>query len=209
MRIPSSKSSPLLLELPGELIGERVVVRPLRPGDGAALWEAVDESREHLRPWMPWVDKHVTPDQSEETARRAHGRWLLREDLMVGIFARGTGRYLGGSGLHRIEWDVPSFEIGYWVRKSEAGKGYVTEAVKLLCGLAFDELSANRVFIKCDANNTRSAAVPKRLGFVHEATLRNASRAISGDLRDTLIFALTPADYQAAPWRSSEGGLSS
>jgi RimJ/RimL family protein N-acetyltransferase len=200
MRIEKKPISPLLVELPDKLVGERVIVRPLRPGDGPGLFEAVNESREHLRPWMPWTDKHVTPDHSEEVARRAHGRWLLREDLMVGIFSRTDGRYLGGSGLHRIQWDVPSFEIGYWIRASEEGKGYVSEAVKLLTGLAFDKLFANRVFIKCDSSNTRSAAIPQRLGFVHEATLRNAARTISGDLRDTMIFAMTPADYKAAPW---------
>lgn len=203
MRIPAEKPSPILQALPDQLFGERVVVRPLRPGDGPALWEAVEESREHLRPWMPWVDKHVTPNHSEEVARRAHGRWLLREDLMVGIFERESGRYLGGSGLHRIEWDIPSFEIGYWIRHSEEGKGYVSEAVRLLVGLAFDQLGANRVFIKCDSNNPRSAAVARRLGFIHEATLRNAGRTTRGALRDTLIFALIPADYRALPWREA------
>ncbi|HEX5324870.1 MAG TPA: GNAT family N-acetyltransferase [Capsulimonadaceae bacterium] len=206
MRPPAKAITPIMQPIPDELAGERVLVRPLRPGDGAAIWEAVDESREHLRPWMPWVEKHVTPEHSEDVARRAHGRWILREDLMVGIFDLATGRYLGGSGLHRIEWDIPSFEIGYWIRVSEEGKGYVSEAVKLLCGLAFEHLFANRVFIKCDSNNTRSAAVPKRLGFVHEATLRNAGKTPTGELRDTMIFAMTPLDYQAAPWYKDEGG---
>lgn len=201
MSIPAEKKPPILQPLPDELIGERVIVRPLRAGDGQGMWEAVDESREHLRPWMPWADKHVNPAHSEEVARRAEGLWLLREDLAVGIFERETGRYLGGSGLHRIEWEIPSFEIGYWVRVSEEGKGYVSEAVQLLVGLAFDHLNANRVFIKCDSNNARSTAVAKRLGFIHEATLRNSARTPAGELRDTLIFALTPADYQALPWR--------
>ncbi|HZT42355.1 MAG TPA: GNAT family N-acetyltransferase [Chthonomonadaceae bacterium] len=192
------KTARILRELPEELVGKRVIVRPYRPGDGAALFEAIDESREHLAPWMPWTKEHKTPDDSEAYARRSQARWLLREDLGVGLWERETGRYLGGSGLHRIQWDVPSFEIGYWIRASAEGKGYMTEAVRLLCRLAFDTLEANRVFIRCDSRNTRSAAIPRRLGFQHEATLRNDARSLSGELRDTFHFAMTPEDYARA-----------
>lgn len=114
---------------------------------------------------------------------------------MVGIWQKQTGIYLGGSGLHRIRWEVPSFEIGYWLRASAWGQGYVTETVRLLCALAFETLGGQRVEIRCDARNARSAAVPLRCGFVREACLRNESRDGAGNLRDTLVFALTPEDY--------------
>ena len=64
----------------------------------------------------------------------------------------------------------------------------------LLVRLAFDQLHAERVEIRCDARNPRSAAVPRRLGFVHEATLRRARRTVDNELADTLVFALTRAD---------------
>ena len=194
----------ILQHLPEELVGERVLVRPYRPGDGTALFEAVDESREHLRPWMPWAEQHRTSDDSEAYARRSHARWLLREDLSMGFWERDTNRYLGGSGLHRIDWDVPSFEIGYWIRASAEGRGFVTETVRLLCTLAFETLKANRVFIRCDSRNARSAAIPRRLGFVHESTLRNDARALSGDLRDTFSFSMTPEDYAKLKAHSSQ-----
>ena len=191
--------TPLILrDLPDELVGERILIRPPRPGDGAAIFEAVEESRAEIGPWLPWVEKTQTPDDSEEAARRGAARWLLREDLMVGIWDKHTGHYLGGSGLHRMDWTVPSFEIGYWLRTSAWGQGYVTEAVGVLCRFAFETLGANRVEILCDAKNVRSAAVPKRLGFVQEALLRNECRDGAGSLRDTLVFALTPGDYTQA-----------
>src|SRR5262245_50811808 len=109
--------------------------------------------------------------------------------MTLGVWDHTTTRFLGGTGLHRIHWDIPAFEIGYWLRVSEEGKGYMTETVRLLCRFAFETLQANRVEIRCDARNVRSAAIPKRLGFVHEATLRNQSRDTAGELRDTLIFA--------------------
>ena len=189
---------PILRDLPDTLLGERILLRPLRSGDGAAIFEAVEESRAEIGPWLPWVEKTQTLSDSEEAARRGAARWLLREDLMVGIWDNSTGRYLGGSGLHRIDWTVPAFEIGYWLRTSAWGRGYAAETVQALSRFAFEDLEAKRVEIRCDAGNARSRAVPERLGFTQEARLRNSCRDGAGELRDTLIFALTPDDYEQA-----------
>lgn len=173
-----------------------MLLRPFRPGDGAALWEATEESREHIRPWLPWGEDTRTPADSESYARRACARWITREDLPLGIWEAETGRFLGGTGLHRIDWKTPAFEIGYWLRKSAEGYGFMTETVRILCRFVFEELGANRLEIRCDARNDRSAAVPRRLGFLQEARLRNIRCDTSGNLCDFLIFAMTPEDYQ-------------
>jgi len=188
--------NPILTDLPAEFVGERVLIRPYRTGDGAALWEAVEESREHIMPWLPWGDTHKSPEDSEAFARRNEGRWILREDLSLSIWDRSTGRFLGGIGLHRIDWGVPSFEIGYWLRKSAEGHGYMTEAVWLVCCMTFDILKANRVFIRCATRNQRSAAVPPRLGFEHEGTLVNSLRDARGGLCDMMMFAMTPERFE-------------
>ena len=194
MSIPV-KTTPILIDLPDVLHGPRLLVRPYRAGDGAALWEAVEESREHIRPWLPWGPMHQSPADSEASVRRWQAKWLTREDLAVGLWDKATGRFLGGSGLHRINWDIPSFEIGYWLRQTAEGHGYMTEAGRLLCSLAFKTLGAQRVIIRCEAGNARSAAVAQRLGFVQEGILRNESRDTSGDVRDMALFAMTPGDY--------------
>ena len=193
-----SETTPILVELPTELPGERVLVRPYRPGDGDALWEAVEESREHILPWLPWGDTHKSPADSEAFARKMHARWLLREDLALAVWDRAGETYLGGSGLHRMEWNVPSFEIGYWLRKSAVGHGYMTEAAWLVTEMAFDKLGANRVFIRCASGNLRSAAIPPRLGYTLEGTLRNANRNTRGDLCDMHLFAMTPEGFEQA-----------
>jgi ribosomal-protein-serine acetyltransferase len=192
-------TDPILLSIFDELRGERVLVRPYRESDADALQEAVAESREHIRPWLPFADEHQTVEESRIFIRQRMARWLLREDLIVGLFDAGTGQYVGGSGLHPRDWQVPAFEIGYWVRRSSEGKGYVTEAVRLLTDYAFAELAAQRIMIRCDARNTRSAAVPRRLGFVEEALIRNEAIAADGTLRSTLIFSLTPNDPRWPP----------
>ncbi len=187
---------PILLPLFDVLRGDRVLVRPYIESDASAVQEAVAESRGHLRPWLEFADEHQTIDETRIFIRREMAEWLVRRDMTVGLFDVETGRYVGGSGLHPRHWDLRFFEIGYWVRKSAEAKGYVTEAVRLLTDYAFDQLAANRVMIRCDSRNTRSAAVARRLGFVQEALLRNDSIAVDGTIRSTLIFALTPEDHR-------------
>ena len=176
------------------LRGERIIVRPYRESDAQSLFEAVAESRDHLRPWLPFADEHQTVEESRDWIIHQEANWLLREDLIVGIWEAATNRYLGGSGLHPHDWETRYFEIGYWLRASAAGQGYITEAVQLLTDYAFSALAATRVEIRCDERNVRSAAVAQRLGFVQEARMRNHLIAPDGTLRTTLIFALIPSD---------------
>ena len=190
----STEAYRTLIPLFEELRGERVLVRPYRESDAQALFEAVAESRDHLRPWLPFADTHQSAEESRDWIIHQVANWLLREDLIVGIWEAATNRYLGGSGLHPSSWEIRYFEIGYWIRASASGRGYITEAVKLLTDYAFTALAAKRVEIRCDERNVRSAAVPQRLGFVQEGRLRNRELAPDGTLRNMLIFSLIPAD---------------
>jgi ribosomal-protein-serine acetyltransferase len=198
METTRARLEPILIDLPAELVGERVLVRSYQPGDGQAVWEAIQESRERLTPWFPWIEKHQGPADSEAFARRSAGRWLLREDLIAGIWERETGFFLGSTGLHPHGWDIPAFEIGYWLRTSAEGRGCASEAVRLLLTLAFETFEAERVYIRCDTRNERSAAVARRVGMVQEGLFRCDNRDPTGALRDTLYFSMTAGEYASA-----------
>ena len=200
MSISRAAVSPLLLPIPEQLDGRRIRVRPPEPGDAQALWEAVEESRAHLGRWFPWAATYHSVDDARTTIARIRARWLLREDLTVSIFERETGRLLGGSGLHRPNWDIRAFEIGYWLRQTAEGRGYVREAVQLLTNMAFETLQAKRVEIRMDVANIRSRRVAERLGFVLEGTLRNSMPDIDRRPHDTHIYALVPDDYDRLDW---------
>jgi len=146
--------------------------------------------------------RYTFVDDARVTIARMQAEWLLREDLPLGVFDLANGALLGGTGLHRINWNIRTFEIGYWLRRSAEGHGYMAEAVQLLTRMAFDTLQANRVEIRMDARNTRSEQIPKRLGFIHEGTLRNNIPDAHGQPRDTHIYALIPDDYRRLPWAS-------
>ncbi len=181
-----------LVPLFDELRGERVIVRPHHISDFDEMWEAIQESRDELRPWLPFADQ--SPDDLRAWLTRAEARWLTRETLGCAVVDRATGRFAGNIGLMIRDWEIGYFEIGYWLRTSAAGKGFMTEAARLVTDFAFDHLWANRVEMRCDARNERSAAVPRRLGFTQEAHLRWNGTFVNDALRDTLIFALIRTD---------------
>lgn len=100
------------------------------------------------------------------------------------LFLKGTDTLVGSSGLHRIDWPVPRFEIGYWCRTSFSGQGYVTEAVRGIADFAFDHLDARRVEIRCNPQNHRSAHVAEYAGFRLEGELRAFERSPNGGVKE-------------------------
>jgi ribosomal-protein-serine acetyltransferase len=182
--------NPILLNFPDHFETERLLVRCPRPGDGAEINAAIRESWAELRPWMPFAaGEYPTIEESEARVRRIQADFLQRKDLPFLAFLKGTETLVISTGLHRINWDVPRFEIGYWTRTVYARQGYATELARGLTNFAFNVLGAKRMEIRCDANNEPSAAVARRAGYALEATLRREDRHhLTKDLRDTLVF---------------------
>ncbi|MBI5877801.1 MAG: GNAT family N-acetyltransferase [Chloroflexi bacterium] len=187
---------PILRDFPDTIETERLIIRPPQVGDGAALYDAVMESLDNLRPWMPWAMATPTIEIEEEVVRRARANWITREDLLLFVWRRDSGAFVGGTGLHRIDWSVPCFETGYWVRQSLEGQGYVTEAVRGVTRFAFEVLAAERMEIRCSTANVRSAAVARRAGYTLEATLRHNGRETNGQLRDTFVFGMLREEFK-------------
>jgi RimJ/RimL family protein N-acetyltransferase len=183
-----------LIAVPDLLEGERVLLRPFTAEDAPALYAAIDESRQHLTPWMDWAGHHRSVDDTRDYCLRTAAKRLLRTDLTYGIFDRADGRVLGGTGFHEPNWTRRSFEVGYWLRPSAEGRGFVTESVRLLVDLAFGRLHARRVELWCDANNERSRRVAERCGFVLEGRLRNRTMLSGVASGDSLVFSLIPGD---------------
>ena len=81
-----------LVPLFESLQGERLRIRPYREADAEALRAAVDESREHVRPWLPFADAHQTVEEARDWIIQGMAKWLLREDMNLGIWETATDR---------------------------------------------------------------------------------------------------------------------
>jgi RimJ/RimL family protein N-acetyltransferase len=171
---------------------ERLVVRCWEPRDAPLLKEAVDSSLEHLRAWLPWAHEDPQPlDAKVELLRGFRGRFDLGQDFVYGIFSRDESEALGGTGLHTRRGEG-IFEIGYWIRASRAGEGLGTEATAALARAAFELCDVARIEIRVDPENSASIAIPRKLGFVEEGTLRRSAHGRDGTplQADALVFAL-------------------
>lgn len=181
--------NPLLLDFPTEFETDRLLIRMPLPGDGAVTCESINTSLPELKPWMPFAQKEQTIEETEINIRQGYINFLNRTDLRLLVFKKDTGEFVASSGLHRINWEVPKFEIGYWIDTRYSGQGYMTEAVEGIADFAVRELKARRIEIRCDSRNVKSRAIPERLGFTLEGILKNDSNSVDGELRDTCVFA--------------------
>lgn len=141
---------------------ERLTLRPWSANDAEALAAAITTSLDHLGPWMPWATGPVTahemmaPIVEWELSRQRDG------DDVLGIFVGDL--VVGGCGLHRRA-GPGVIDIGYWIHVDHARVGYASEAVTALTDLALDQPSVRAIRIEHDVANTRSSAVPRRLGY--------------------------------------------
>jgi len=181
--------NPILFDIPSELTSDRLLLRVPRAGDGAVVYPNVRESLAELKQWMPWATDDYNLEGSEEWVRKSAAEFFSRQAVQYLIFSRDDGRHLGNVGTFAIRWQVPSCELGYWLRTSETGSGIMTEAVKLVTGMMFDTLKMRRVQIRADENNARSRAVAVRAGFQLEGILRNQDSNPVRGIQNMCIYA--------------------
>ena len=178
---------------------ERLVIRCYNPTDALYLQKSVQESVEHLRSWLPWVKEE--PEELKvkiERLRMFRADFDLSKNYVYGVFDPKETELVGGTGLHpRVGSNA--FEIGYWINVNHINKGYATEISAALTKVAFEIENVNRVEIHVDPNNTRSAAIPKKLGYVYEATLRNRCENIEGEPVDSMIWSMLREEYLKSP----------
>jgi RimJ/RimL family protein N-acetyltransferase len=126
----------------------------------------------------------------------------LGQDFVYGIFNRDESRLLGGTGLHTRLGDR-ELEIGYWIHKEFINQGFVTESTAALVRVAFQILHIHRVEIHCDPGNHASAAIPRKLGFTHEGTLRKKTPFLN-DWSDSMIWGLLETEFAESPSARAE-----
>ena len=174
---------------------ERLVLRCWEPKDAQSLKSAVDASREHLRVWMPWADTEPESiDIAIKRLRQFRAMFDLDKDFVYAIFNRDETQVLGGSGLHTRLGETVR-EIGYWIHVDHINQGYATEVSAALTKVAFEIDGIDRVEIHCSPQNLASSAVPRKIGFVHEATLRRRGPIKDGQPVDSMIWSMHADSY--------------
>lgn len=182
----------ILINVPSILKTDRLLLRMPYPGDGQVVNDAIRASHAELSPWLKFAQEIPTVEETEINIREAHSKFLLRENLRYLVFLKDTEEFVGSTGFHNINWDVPKLEIGYWMDTRFSKKGYMTEAVHRITESAFADLQCRRVEIRCESDNWSSRSIPERLGFNLDGTLRYDDLSVDGKrLTDTCIYSKT------------------
>ncbi|MFH5778880.1 GNAT family N-acetyltransferase [Heyndrickxia oleronia] len=183
---------PILLDVPLQLETERLILRaPHQTGDGHIVNEAIRDSFNELRAWLPFAQELPSVEETEINLRNAHINFLKRDSFRFLIFHKDSNDFIGTTSLQSIEWKIPKCEIGYWINTRFSGNGYMTEAVKELTNLGLNCIKFKRIEIRCESTNFKSRSIPEKLGFVLEGTLRNDDLSADGSkLTDTCFYSI-------------------
>jgi RimJ/RimL family protein N-acetyltransferase len=141
------------------------------------------------------------PRSLQQTARWLRGHraaFDLDQMYRYAVFDAGEQNLLGENML-LARVGPGGLEIGYWTHKDATGRGIATEATSAMIRVAFEIEKVKRVEIMCAPENTASAAIPQRLGFTHEATLKKRALDSEGVSRDLMVWSLFAADYPSSP----------
>jgi ribosomal-protein-serine acetyltransferase len=166
-----------------------------------AYHEVLAANQERLARWEPWAVKPLVLEETRAFLEASVRNWLGGSELPVAIaFRKGDQWHLAGAASLRINSYSRSGEVGYWIDSDYEGRGLITMTVAALLDQAFGPLGIDRVTLCTDPANVRSRAVARRLGFVEEALLRQAT-AFPDERRDEVVYGLL-----ADEWRKRSPG---
>jgi RimJ/RimL family protein N-acetyltransferase len=157
--VPSPVAPPEVIDC-----GVAILTR-IRGSDGALIAQAVRQSLDQLRPWLPWATEAAADTRAQQArSREAEELWDRGTDFILLLREPGSDAVIGSFGLHR-RVGPDALELGYWLHQSHTGRGYATAAAAALTDVALGLENVHRVEIHTDEANRASAAIPQRLGY--------------------------------------------
>ncbi|SDW86896.1 ribosomal-protein-serine acetyltransferase [Marinococcus luteus] len=159
-------------------INDRLELLLLQKEHAGELFALIDKNREHLKEWMNWVDNVQSAQDTAANIERTLQQAAAGDGFRAGI--RFEGDLVGVINYHEVDWGNKKTSLGYWLGEEYEGKGIMTQAVEAFTNYAFDRMDLHRVEIRCAEKNKKSRAVPEKLGFHLEGTLKESERLAGG-----------------------------
>jgi ribosomal-protein-serine acetyltransferase len=179
--------------LPRDL-GDGLVLHATTAEDADEAYAVLDQERDRLREWLPWVD--ATDSIGVERTYLTSIEVANQTGAGVHVTVRQDTAFAGFVGL-RLEPVHPNGEVGYWIASGYAGRGLVTRSVAALIDLGFGPLGLHRIALNAATHNMRSRAVAERLGMTHEGRLREAELLARGHV-DLEIYSVLSTERPAS-----------
>jgi ribosomal-protein-serine acetyltransferase len=176
-------------------VNDDLLLRTYEEGDAQALFQVIDQSRQHLHPWMEWVDKTTKQEHSLEYIQCALHEQKRQEALVLGIFY--NGKIIGGVGMHSWNMSTKRAQVGYWISKDYEGKKIMSVCLTTFITYLFEKVGLNKVEIRFVPANKRSAGVAARLGCKVEGVIRQCIMR-NGMPEDLVVTGLLKSEWKVA-----------
>jgi ribosomal-protein-serine acetyltransferase len=174
------------------IVDKNITLYKARVKSAEEIFECIDNSREFLREWLPWVDGTKTAKDTEKyikSLKRPRGNY---QDLVFEV--RYEGAIAGLLGMKDMDSLNNKAEIGYWLSKKAVGRGIMIRSCRALIDYAFTELHLNKIWIRCAVDNLSSCNIPKQLGFTYEGIERQGE-FLHGRYIDIKIYSLLRKEW--------------
>ena len=174
-------------------INKRAELRLLEERHAAELCAMTRRHWDYFRQWMPNFSDDYSLEESRSFIRQCLERFGVGREIPAGIWDEGA--MVGVVSLKEIDLINRNASLGYYLAATHQGRGLITEACRILLDYAFGELRLNRVDVLCAPGNAKSRAVPLRLGFTEEGTLREA-QWLYDHYVDLVVYAMLRRDWE-------------
>jgi ribosomal-protein-serine acetyltransferase len=174
-------------------VSDHITLKMRTVQDAEDFFTLVDKNREKFRTYLAWVDDTKSVKEVEDFIVRCSKSFEDKTGADFGV--QYDGVWIGSMGFHGVDAINKKAAIGYWLDADYEGRGIMTECVKAIISYGFETLDLNRIEILCATTNTKSRAIPERLGFTLEGTLRQYHR-INGAYVDDIVFSLLKSEWQ-------------
>lgn len=175
------------------IVNESVALELLAPKHAEPLYAVIDANREHLAAFLPWVKYMNALEKFQAYVDGCSQLYQQQKEVSFAIVLDGSP--VGRIGLHQIDGQHKTAAIGYWIGKAAGGRGIVVQSCSQLISYGFAELLLNRIEIRAAAANSRSQAIPIKLGFTKEGILRQAEW-VNGVAQDLVVYSLLAGDFR-------------
>ncbi|HEV2693060.1 MAG TPA: GNAT family protein [Verrucomicrobiae bacterium] len=151
-------------------VNQQTALQAVESQHGPELFRLLEANREHLRRWLPWADIL----RSEKDVSHAIIAWQLQDANQQGFHAGiwFNGKLCGMIGHLHLDKTNRWASLSYWLDTAHQGRGIMTESCRAMIAHGFEVWKLNRITIECATENTRSRAIPERLGFELEGIIR-------------------------------------
>lgn len=173
-------------------VSDKISLEVLEEPHAPTLFCLVNENREYLKKWLPWVDNMQAVENARNYIINCIKQAEERTDFAYAIMYER--KMVGRIGIHHINQQNKIGEIGYWLADGLQGNGIVTKSCKALIFYGFNELGLNRIEIKCAIGNDKSRAIAEKLRFKQEGILRQAE-LLNGNFIDLYLYSMLKEEW--------------